>query len=502
MHKILQTTGLLLLFLTAACFAQHRGDRFFYQGVDMSNDEGTRSLAMGGAYSAVTGDVNAIFYNPAGLADIKTISLTYYGDRSFKLWREAQQYRPTTWLGSLSLYLEGLITPLHNEKYDDVDSLYDFNIYRDSNYVVNNPKMGKDPFSKEAADWQRSRTAYKPFNLALAIPLHDYVPGLVLGLSFNQNKVLDFDRNDTYLTPHPGYTFYNPLVQANGFTVVDMMWYRYNRVREGTLSTLRFAASYQVNENVQVGIGAKYVTGKTDDNLGLNEYGFIHIATQNKFYFKHESNVDSTFGTSNYKSLTATFGLILSYSKFNLGLNINLPYTFTRDWNYTRAQYVAVDVDSFKMTSSAGSDKLKMPVSYTLGINYQAGKKVTMAADIEVIPYGNANYDLAQPDTFFQGWVNQTILRVGLEYRPFKMLSLSVGYRNIPTSYVPDGAAIHDKGSVANSYTVGAGLNLSVGRIDFVYEFRSLKYYDSYYSNTNYDTELSDRFTLGYTYNF
>jgi hypothetical protein len=175
----------------------------------------------------------------------------------------------------------------------------------------------------------------------------------------------------------------------------------------------------------------------------------------------------------------------------------------TRDWNYTRNNaFQKNGKDTVSLTAPKGQDKLKMPVGFTVGLNYAATKKLTLACDVEYIPYASADFQLAQPDTFFQGWVSQTILRFGLEYRVSKLLSLAAGYRVIPTSYVPDGAAIHDKGSVATSYTFGAGLNFFFGRFDLVYEFYNLKYYDSYYSNTNYNTELSNRMTIGYTYSF
>lgn len=498
MKKILQISSILLLLITSVCLAQHRGDQFFYQGTDIPNSEGTRSLAMGGAFSAMTGDINSIYYNPAGLAEINKITLSYYGNRDFNLWREYQEYRPTSYFGTLSLFLEGLIKI---GSYND--GVYDYIAYRDSAYVITNPKMGVDPFSKDAADWQTARTNYNPVNAAIAVPLHDFVQGLVFAASFNQNKVADFDRNNTYLAPNPGYTFYGSLPLANGFGTQNVQWYRYNRIRNGNLNTMHFALSYKVNENLQVGLGAKYLWGSTDDNLGLNHYATISLVNQNSYLISLQKGLDTTTGTSKFKSLTTTLGVIASYSRFNFGISLNLPYEFTRDWSYRRNNTNRINFkDSTVITNTSGKDKLKMPVSFTIGLNYEATKKLNLACDVEVVPYGSSDFQLAQSDSFFQGWVNQIIWRVGVEFRPTKLLSLSAGYRVIPTSYVPDGAAIHDKGSVATSYTFGVGLNLFLGRFDFVYEFYNLKYNDSYYSNTNYNTQLSNRFTVGYTYAF
>lgn len=498
MQRFLFVSGFLIILLTGICSAQHRGDQFSYQGLDIPNSEGTRSLAMGGAFSAMTGDINSVFYNPAGLAELNKITLSYYGNRNFKLWREYQAWRPTTYFGTLSLYLEGLI---RLQGYNN--AIKDSAAYRDSAYVITNPKMGLDPYGKDAADWQRSRVVSNPVNFALAVPLHDYVKGLVMAASFNQSNVLDYDRNNTYLAPNPGYTFYGLLPTAIGHDTQNVQWYRYGRMREGRLQTIRAAFSYKVNENLQLGVGVKYFWGNTDDYLGLNHFATISLMNQNLYSITLRSGLDTSFGTSKFKSLTTTIGAIVSYSRFNLGVSLNLPYTMTRDWNYTQIRNYQVNgIDTTVVSNPTGQDKMKMPVSFTIGINYEATKKLTMACDVEVTPYGASDFELAQQDSFYHSPVNQTILRIGIEYRPMKMLSLAAGYRIIPTSYVPDGAAIHNKGSVATSYTFGAGLQFFFGRIDLIYEFYNLKYYDSYYSNTNYNTELSNRMTAGYTYSF
>ena len=74
--------------------------------------------------------------------------------------------------------------------------------------------------------------------------------------------------------------------------------------------------------------------------------------------------------------------------------------------------------------------------------------------------------------------------------------------QSIPQTFIPDGAAIKDKGPDANSYSVGASINLFFGRIDLAYQLKVLKYYDSYFSNTNYAFEKSSNILIGYTYIF
>jgi len=65
--------------------------------------------------------------------------------------------------------------------------------------------------------------------------------------------------------------------------------------------------------------------------------------------------------------------------------------------------------------------------------------------------------------------------------------------------FIPDGAAIQTSGPSAKSYTFGLGLNTDFGQLNVAYEIRTLRYYDSYYSNTNYNTNEFTNLMFGYT---
>jgi long-subunit fatty acid transport protein len=75
-----------ILFLTANCFAQFPEDalRFATPGLGV----GARAIGMGGAYTGVANDYSALFWNPAGLAQLETsefslgLSHVNYKDRS------------------------------------------------------------------------------------------------------------------------------------------------------------------------------------------------------------------------------------------------------------------------------------------------------------------------------------------------------------------------------------------------------------------------------------
>ena len=502
MKKSFITIKFLLLFVILTggiVFPQHRGDNLEFQGVDAVSNYGVRSTAMGSAYTAITGDVNCLFFNPAGLAGIKTNQISVAGNRYSNLWRETQQYRPDKDFATLSLYLEELFVPPATD-IKDTSWYSDGELFQSATY--NDPKLGLDPYSKEAANWHRTQSGYSLNNVIAVIPMNQFlgdVNGLVLAVSYNSSKVLNYDRNDTYLDPHPGYTFYGTLPTA-GAGIELIKWWRYYRQREGIQNNLNIGTAIELDKGLQVGLKAKIAWGKTDDYLGLDEHGQFSLTDVNQFSFRYAHELDTTYGISKYKSVSLTAGVIYELSKFKIGLQITTPTSITRDWDYTAA---VRKMDTLTSTQNIkGSDKLKMPWAYSIGISYTPYSTITLAADVQNTPYGSADYTLTQPDKYFQKWVDQNIFNIGLEFRPKKYLSLSLGYRNIPQAYVPDGSAIKDKGPVAACYTIGAGYTTNWGRIDVAYEYRTLKYYDSYYSNTNYNFELTDNILLSYTINF
>ncbi len=493
--------GILIILLFAAqnMQAQHRGDQFSFQGIDMVGDFGVRSSGMGGAFTAMSGDISSLYFNAAGLADISKNQFSVGGSLYSQLWRECQQYRPTKYFSSISLYLEELYIPPHQSDtayYIDGDAVKDVST---NPYNIKDPKLGTDPYTKAGENWHRYRSDYSLNNVALAVPLDFAVKGLVAAVSFNTNKLYDYDRNDTYLDPHPGSTFYDVLSTANQYNQQHIYWYRYKRLREGTMSYLHFALAYQVMDNLQVGARAKAVWGKTNDNLGLSKHGSFWLYDQNIFGFRYEDGLDTTYGQSKYNSLNFSLGVLYSFSKFKIGGQITLPYTMTRKWDYTDSSKSWYAVSK---SMSSGEDKLKMPIGYSFGISYTPKDRITISFDYEKIPFGEAEKEIVRNDEYYQDLLNQYILRFGLEYRPYKFLSLSAGYKNTSQIFSPDGAADRSKGPVMTGYSCGAAYISPYGRLDVTYTYSTLRYYDSYYTNTNYAAEFSGNIIVGYTVNF
>jgi len=493
--KVLFT--LLALLLTTNSVAQHRGDNLSFQGLSDKNEVSVKALAMGGALTAVPGDLSSLFYNPAGLAGIKKFQITVSTNYFTKQWRENQNYRPDRYFVTLPFYLEGLYIPdpANNGKWD-------YQVAQDTNYnyIVKEPQLGVDAYSSEAADWTKNKNNIGLSNISAAMPFQVLNYNFVAALSYNRNNnFYDFDRNDTYLNPHIGYFEYGgDITRVDGLHTMNMQWSRFSRQRFGSLNNITAGLSYQVIDEIMVGIGANIMWGQSDDYQSLIRVGDFLLSNQQRFAFTYKDVSDLNSETSKYKSTSFNVSTMIKLNRVRLGLKIDLPYTLIRNWNATQTKYDSITT----VTTFVGKDKFNVPAIFNWGISFQPVDDFTFAFDYEYAPYSKATFELGSVDSSFNKWVNRNTIRCGLEYKAFDFLSFMVGYKSIPQTYIPDGAAIKDKGPDANAYSIGASLNLFLGRIDIAYELKILKYYDSYFSNTNYAFEKSSNVLLGYTFTF
>ena len=113
-------------------------------------------------------------------------------------------------------------------------------------------------------------------------------------------------------------------------------------------------------------------------------------------------------------------------------------------------------------------------MTYAIGISFNPIDEFRIAFDLEKANYSKAEFNLANPDSTLNAWADQTIIRVGAEYNVHDFITLMAGYRNKTELFIPDGAAIKDKGPNAKTYTFGLSLDFDIARFDFAYELRSM----------------------------
>ncbi|MBN1302090.1 MAG: hypothetical protein JW995_12825 [Melioribacteraceae bacterium] len=500
MHiKYVKPSAIIIIFLItcSVSFSQHRGDNLSYQGLTSVTDTDVKSAAMAGAATAGSGELFSLFTNPAGLIGIDGLQISVTGSYSSNHWRENQNYRPNRLFVTLPFYLEGLYTPdpADNGKFDH-ERMWNDDRTPDSTYFVNEPEMGLDPLSEEAADWKRNKNNFGLSNISAAYPFQIDGNMLVVSASYNRSIIVeDYDRNDTFLDPHPGYTEYGDISRVDGSDTLVMNWSRYIRQRSGSVSNITAALAYDLHEYINIGAGFNYGWGKTDDLQSLELIGTFDLVDENRFRFSYNDTFEETKGASEYSYNNFFFGLQLDFEQFKFGLKIDLPFTLTRDFDY---ETLYTDSVSLVKGNFTGTDKLDIPACFNFGIGFKPVDNFSLYVDYEYQPFNDASAKLFTNDTTFKSMPDRSVFKVGAEYSPFGFLTLMAGYRNIPSTFIPDGAAIKDRGPDADSYTIGLSINALFGRFDLAYEFRKLVYYDSYFSNTNYVTENFTNVLFGY----
>ncbi len=489
-----KTISLFTLVLVCLAIAQHRGDDLAFQGFNEPALSGVKALAMGGAYTAMENDLSSLFYNPAGLASLEKLTFTIAANSYDKQWQESQRYKPNRFFLTMPFYLEGLYVPdpANNGEWDYI-------LAEDSSYTVDQPQMSKDPYSEDAADWIEKTNDFALNNFAVAYPLNVAGQKLVVAAAYARSyDVIDFDRNDTYLSPHIGYSGYDGFIEpVNGQDTINMDWYRFLRQRSGDTQSMMGGLAYQFNEDLELGLGFEYLTGESKDIQFLDKVGYFGLFDENEFFFSYDTLNTRVRGTSEYSALKLNFGFLYKFNSFTLGVNIRAPYTLTRDWTYeTRV----TDTLGTTTTTSSGKDEFELPWIYRFGATFEPTDFFLFSLDYEYAPYSQATFKMARAGQYSE-WVDQHTFRVGALLMPADFLELMVGYRSEPQTFVPDGSALDDKGPLAESYSLGAGIKLGTfGRVDAAWQLTTLRYYDQYFSNTNYALEKLNRFMFGYTY--
>ncbi|MBU0476268.1 MAG: hypothetical protein KKF62_19135 [Bacteroidetes bacterium] len=499
MNKIKVFSMMFAFLAVSSLSAQHRGDLFSFQGLTDFNDNDAKAASMAGAVTALSGDVSLMFYNPASISDVKNIQIAVSGNYLTNSWRENQNYKPNRLFVTLPFYLEGLYTP--NPEQDgmfDHERLWTDDNLIDSSYVIREPILGLDPYSEEAADWKESQNKFTSNNIAVAFPFTISGEDFTVSAAYNNIiNIEDLDRNQTYLDPHIGYLGYGgDIGRVDGVDTMVMNWSSFYRKSSGNMDNIAFAVSYKVAEILNVGFSMNYSWGSTDDILYLERIGTFHLMDQQRFKFWYQDVYDEIKGTSDYSTTRFNLGFQLNLNQFKFGVKIDLPYTLQKDWNYT---FTYTDSIQQNTLSSKGTDKFNFPAVYNFGIGYTPVDNFIFTIDYEYAPYNETTAEFEIPNPTFRELPDRHSFRFGAEYSPIELISIRAGYKDVPNLFIPDGSAIQTSGPSSKSYTFGFGLNTDYGKLNISYEMRMLRYYDSYYSNTNYNTNEFTNLLFGYT---
>lgn len=492
---------LMILISTTGLLAQRNGDDFAFQGFTQGNELGVRAIALGGAFTAYSGDINTLFYNPAGLTGIDKIQFSLGATSKNQMWRDDQVWYAGSGYRMINLYLEGLYTPpveFNGIFSDSLGNPFGLSWNPDD---IRDPVYGEDHYSKEAADHESDLTGSGISNFTAAMPFRIGGYNLVAAASYNLDyNILDYDWNGDHLDPHWGTSeLIANLVEPD--SILRANWSVYTRKRTGNIHSINAALSLDLIEKINLGLAVNSGFGETDDNMALDRIGYFDfVHAQDEWAFSYDTLLTETSGTSKFSYTNFKLGALVKFDRFNMGFSIKLPYTIEREWNYTTK---VTSISGATSSSSSGVDKVDMPATYSYGLNFHPTKKIMLAFDYEVTPYSKADFHMATEaaDTSknLPNWKDQSTLRFGASYNVRDNFALIGGYRSWSEAFIPYGVAIRDEGPPSDSYTMGLSWEILFGRLDVAYEIRTLKYYDVYYTSRNYTLQRTNQLYMSYT---
>ena len=487
----------VLYFLPTVSLSQGNGDPLGFQGLSTLNVFSAHALAQGNTFIAQTGDVNSLFNNPAGLGDIERLQISISGKSSQWKQHENQYWTESRQHPLLPAILDGRYVPdpRHNGLLDTAL----VKLMSPDDYAI--PLLGFDQYSPEVADWKDSYLSQSPVNnISLAIPLKIMGKSLVLAAGLaRRNDIYEYDRNDTYLNPHFGDRT-NPVIIATPDSMV-MNWFKYERMRVGGINELTAGLALKLSDHLQLGLSMQNLKGESDDYLEMDKVGYFLFPTTTIFAFTYDTMTVVQSGNSTYSGSSIKFGVLFNYEQFDLGFCITSPYTITRDWNYTIVDTITTNIN--------GKDQMGLPITIALGTKIEPKDRLSISFDIGFIPYSQTKFSytdttfnntIIQLDTTRLNWVDQTTFAIGMKYGITPGISVMTGYRSVPEVFIPNRAAFRHKGPEMQSVSAGIGVTFPFGQIDLGYEYRFLKYYDSWESNLNYVLKTENHLAISFRF--
>jgi opacity protein-like surface antigen len=479
--KYLITFSLFVLLLPISVLGQGVSDPLLYQGLENYNPMSARTRAMGGAAVTVGNDVGAMFSNPAILAQLPSLQI-HIGGR----WTDVEYDQTQRW------------TP--NRFYADLSLMFENNFYgiKDPDAITDSTDLLHKPYDDITPGWSKNRTVARPSLMAAGIPFTFLGMPVAAGIGYAEMINLNhYYQNNNAIAPNIGEYRPDPIpIVASGDTLL-VQWYQFIRERKGSIYGIIPSIAVTPFEGLNLGFSLAILNGSSDDNQWRVDRGHLRFL-YNRYFLDSIDARTAMSGTSDYSGILTTIGCIYTQDYYSIGFSLRPPATITREWSQISVEDMG---DTLVNRSMKGTDKLKMPWFYTIGLALYPSEKITIGVDYAMQKFSDVTY--SGQDYTSSPWVNSRVFRVGIEYHFRKWLNIRGGAREEAQAFVPAGEGLIGEPVSGAAYTTGFGINVGNITIDASYEYGTLKYNDLWQSNvnTNRITSHTGMLELGYTFN-
>ena len=376
----LRTPLALLLLATAAAGQEERA-------IDNFAGVGVRAMGMGGAFAGLADDFTAVYWNPAGLAQMQQREV------SVAFLRNARENRAVTGLGTATE-------------------------------------------SRATADLSNTRFG----SLGFVYPVPVYRGSLVLAAGFN--RVKDFD----WVLDYPPV----PVVRDEAGAVVgDSLAFDDSFRHEGELAITSVAGAIDVSPSVSVGLTLSLIGGDDESSsefVSIDTEDFFYERR-----FTDREVFEDDYGTTWTATLGAMVRTPREDPRFRFGLTMSTGPSHKVDFTHRappETAFSSVELDNGEVTEAPSEDfassyEIALPLSFGLGVSGRPVPQVTLAASVHATEWTQTEYTGKDPfelrtDTSFEDqYVDVLRWHLGAEWQvPWLALDLRAGYYADPLPFV------------------------------------------------------------------
>lgn len=465
-----------------------------------------RFVGMGGAMSALGGDISTIGTNPAGIGiyrshDVMTsFSLSSFGTDANYMGNKLSTSKMKGSYDNLGFVLSTKIGNKTTLRYVN----FGFN-YHKSNSFYGNMEMGGDLGNQSQSYYMAQQAAgieswgnspYTDVNIGWLSVL-GYDGWLITDITTDKtgtpyldedgNQINDVNGNPLYRTPGVYYGLYD-----NGNA-------SYRSEQRGGIEQYDFNISFNIKDRVYLGL-----------TLGAYSVDYNKYTTYGESY----ENGEYYSLTSNNQIVGAGFdvkvGAIIrpfEYSPLRVGLAVHTPTFYSLDYK-TRAYVESSLYDPVTGKNEAASVatenivdgdmirefRLQTPWLYNVSLGYTIGNSWALGAEYEYQDYSSMEFRDPQgfSDSFeFENSTTAMLkgvhtFRAGLEYKVIPQFAIRAGYnyrsalfnkdafKDLPINSIQTDTDFSNTQAL-NNYTVGIGYRGSMFYADLAYKFTSCK---------------------------
>jgi long-subunit fatty acid transport protein len=438
-RAVVRTTMAVLLF-TGSLGAQTRDDAIRLS--TLSSNIGARGLGMGGAYTGVANDFSALFWNPAGLVQLRTsefnvgLSVNDFANNTTFFGTPTSESSNATHLNSL-----GLVYPIPTKRGSAVIA---FGYTRSADYNGVRGFAGFNPLSSIVQSWAPNGTEAPPEStMAEYLFLANARPNADTTRWFFDSPI-------------------NDSLQQSG-TILE----------GGGLDFWSFGGALDISKNVSLGLTLTYVSGSYRYDRDYRETDLLNIYGA-RYPWDVNTITSTEYIESNIAGFNALIGLMYREpEKFRLGFNIRTPMWLNiRETFGIKASSEFHNLDKFTYSGDDATEyDVHTPWVFSGGGSLTIGN-LLLAADGDLIDWTSAEFKNAPTAVLDENKSLRTDMRTTVNYRlgaEYDLMGIGVrlrgGFGVTQSPYKSDDASFDQK-----RLTAGAGVLLGESAmLDFAY---------------------------------